>query len=75
MNCITCDRPAHAVCRFCGRAVCRDHLKTMPYILSLLPAEDGAVQALVQPDAVYCGGCQPRGRPVPLEALGKGKGA
>jgi len=30
MNCWHCDRPAHALCQFCGRAVCKDHFNYVP---------------------------------------------
>ena len=69
MNCWTCDRPAHAVCKFCGRAVCKDHVKTLPAILGLFRADDASLQALVEPEAVHCGICKPRGRPVRLDGL------
>ena len=36
MNCFFDDNPARGVCRFCGRAVCKDHAdKRMPYITSV----------------------------------------
>jgi hypothetical protein len=69
MNCWTCDRPAHAVCQFCGRAVCRDHVATLPAILTTFTDKDSNLQALVAPDAVHCGTCKPKGRPVKLEGL------
>jgi hypothetical protein len=28
MKCFSCEEDARAVCAFCGRAVCKDHLKT-----------------------------------------------
>jgi hypothetical protein len=69
MNCIHCDRSAHATCRFCGRAVCKDHLAVFPYIVGLYRGEDGIHKAIVVPDAVYCGVCKPREQPVPLPEL------
>lgn len=69
MNCWTCDRPAHAVCQFCGRAVCRDHVSTLPAILAAFSDQENNVQALVAPDAIHCGTCKPRGRPVKLDGL------
>ena len=30
VNCWHCDRPAHATCLFCGRAVCRNHVASLP---------------------------------------------
>jgi hypothetical protein len=35
MNCWHCDRPAHRLCQFCGRAVCKEHVKTLPHIVAL----------------------------------------
>lgn len=69
MNCIHCDRTAHATCRFCGRAVCKDHLSTQAYIVSLYTGADGVQQAIVVSDAVYCGKCKPREQPVPMPEL------
>lgn len=69
MNCIHCDRSAHANCRFCGRSVCKDHLQTMPYIVNLYTGESGEQMAIVVPEAVYCGICKPRERPVPMPEL------
>jgi hypothetical protein len=69
MNCIHCDLAAHAVCRFCGRAVCQDHITESPYIISLYMGEEKVQKAIVIPDAVYCGICNPRGQPVPLPEL------
>jgi hypothetical protein len=69
MNCFHCDRSAYASCRFCGRAVCKEHLKTAPFIVSLYTGKDGVQKAIVVPDAVYCGICRPHERPVPLPEL------
>ena len=69
MNCIHCDRTAYATCRFCGRAICKDHIKLFPYIVGLYRGEDGNQKAIVVPDAVYCGICKPREQPVALPEL------
>lgn len=69
MNCWHCDRPAHAHCKFCGRAVCKEHAKAMPHIVGLYRDPKNAMQALVTPDAVHCGMCKPLGQPVKLEQL------
>lgn len=69
MNCIHCDRSAHATCRFCGRAVCKDHIETAPIILSIYRGEDDVNKAIVVADAVFCGLCNPREQPVPLKEL------
>jgi hypothetical protein len=69
MNCIHCNRTAHASCKFCGRAICKDHISQYPYIISVYTGEDGVPKAIVVPDAVYCGICKPREQPVPLPEL------
>ena len=68
MNCWHCDRPAHGVCRFCGRAVCKEHVRTMPYILDIF-GQKGPPRALVVADAVWCGVCRPKEDPVDLPEL------
>lgn len=71
MNCWYCERPAHGVCRFCGRAVCREHAQKMPYILEVFgqPSENGGYKGLVVPDVLYCGVCKPKDDPVNLDIL------
>jgi len=66
MNCWHCDRPAHAACRFCGRAVCREHTQTLPHIEAVFHDDEFKYKALVVPEAVYCGVCNPREDPVDL---------
>ena len=65
MNCIRCEKPAHAVCRFCGRAVCKQHIQKMNYIITVYSGAGQVPKALVVADAVYCGICKPQ--PEPLE--------
>lgn len=69
MNCIHCNRSAHATCRFCGRAVCQDHIQSSPFIVALYQGVDGKQKAIVVSDAVFCGKCNPREQPVPLPEL------
>jgi hypothetical protein len=69
VNCFHCERPAHAGCVYCGRAVCRDHIKSLPHPLSTFRDQAGRLMALVTPEAVHCGHCMPHGRPVHLESI------
>jgi hypothetical protein len=69
MNCIHCERSAHATCRFCGRAICKDPIKIYPFILSVYRGENDVNKAIVVADAVYCGICEPREQPVVLKEL------
>jgi hypothetical protein len=69
MDCWHCRRTAVGTCRFCGRAICENHVQTHPYILELL-ANHESVRALVVEDALFCGACTPRPDPVELPELG-----
>jgi hypothetical protein len=69
MLCWHCDRPAHGVCKFCGRGLCRDHIQKMPYILELFQGKDGQHKALVVDDTLYCGVCKPQPAPVTLKDI------
>lgn len=66
MECWHCDRPAHGTCRFCGRGVCREHAKSMPFVLEAWP-KDGKLEALVVGDVLHCGVCKPKKEPVTLD--------
>jgi len=67
MECWHCERPAHAVCCFCGRAVCKQHVKEMPNVVAVLTGKSGDQQALAVPNAVWCGICRPNEEPVSLK--------
>lgn len=68
MNCWHCRRTAVALCKFCGRSVCENHVQTRPYILQLhKPAT--VTKALVVEDAVWCGDCTPKPNPIDLPEL------
>jgi len=69
MNCWHCDRPAHGACKFCGRAVCREHAQNLPYVLDIFTTKEGHYRALVVGDALYCGVCDPREDPIPMDIL------
>jgi NSD Cys-His rich domain len=68
VSCWVCNLPASGICRFCGRAVCKEHARTMPYILQNFASSQG-LQGLVVGDVLYCGVCRPRPEPVPLDFL------
>ena len=66
MECWICERPAHAICRFCGRAICKAHTQEHPYILHTYRTTTGTYKAIVVPDAVHCGTCDPKQDPITL---------
>ncbi|HEX9891937.1 MAG TPA: DUF2180 family protein [Actinomycetota bacterium] len=67
MDCWHCKRTAVGSCRFCGRGICEDHVKTHPYILELF--QGSGTRALIVEDALFCGACTPRPDPVDLPEL------
>lgn len=70
MNCWHCERPAYGACRFCGRGVCKEHIKSMPFILAAY-SEKESVKAIVVEDALFCGVCKPNDEPIDLETKGR----
>ena len=62
MKCIKCEKEARAVCQFCGRAVCEEHLQQKRFVSgytsigSIWSTTDNAVSV---EDAVWCGECHP----------------
>ena len=69
MNCWHCERPAHGVCVFCGRGICKEHVQTMPNILALYRDKLEILKAVVVADALCCGVCKPKENPVNVEWL------
>ncbi|HZD57400.1 MAG TPA: hypothetical protein VE136_11785 [Anaerolineales bacterium] len=49
--------------------MCKDHINTSPYIVSIYSGEGGVQKAIVVADAVFCGLCKPHERPIPLPEL------
>ncbi len=70
MLCFHCDKPAHGVCRFCGRALCKDHMKNrIPYIVTIYVGEGHVPKAVAVADALYCGVCKPQPEPIEMPEL------
>ena len=69
MHCWVCDQPAHAVCRFCGRAVCKDHAAKMPTFLCMYLGNNNTPKGLVVADAIWCGVCQPQPEPIGMPEM------
>jgi hypothetical protein len=73
VDCWHCRRTAVATCRFCGRAVCEDHVQARPYILEVFRT-GGVPKALVVEDAVHCGACTPRPDPLAIPEIDEAPG-
>jgi hypothetical protein len=69
MNCWHCERPAHGACIFCGRAICKEHVREMPHIVALYRDSKNAPKAIVTARALFCGVCEPREDPVDIPEL------
>jgi hypothetical protein len=69
MNCWHCERPAHGACIFCGRAICKEHVREMPHIVALYRDSKNAQKAIVTARALFCGVCEPREDPVEIPEL------
>ena len=64
MECWICKRPAHAICIFCGKAVCQEHAQSKPSIKAVFKDDNGDLQAIVVDGGVWCGKCKPIEYPV-----------
>ncbi len=69
MNCWHCDKPAHGVCHFCGRAVCKDHARTMPYIVTAYLDHKGVPDVLVTDNTLHCGICRPAAKTIEVPEM------
>ena len=69
MKCIRCGQEAEAVCRFCGRGVCSQHIQSMNYIITVYIGKKAIPRSLVVADAVFCGICKPQPEPLDMPYL------
>ena len=74
MECWVGGEPANGVCRFCGRAICKAHIREMPY-LTVAYAGPRGLEGLAVEGVLWCGICRPRPEPVPLDWLAVGERA
>jgi len=58
MKCWQCENEARAVCKFCGRAVCREHATKMPTFIAMFLGQNDTPKGLVVADAIWCGLCE-----------------
>ena len=69
MQCWRCDQPASGICRFCGRAVCKDHASHLPYIMTVYIGKKQIPKVIVVPGALYCGECSPQPDPIEMPEI------
>jgi hypothetical protein len=70
VKCFFDDNEARGVCRFCGRATCKEHAeKRLPYITTIYVGAGNTPKAVVVADALWCGECKPEAQPVPMPEI------
>ena len=69
MECSICGEPAQGVCKFCGRAICEDHFKSMPYPIAVYVGEGNVPKMIVVADALICGQCNPQPEPIEMPEI------
>ena len=69
MLCWVCEKPAQGVCRFCGRAICKDHASKLPLFLCMYLGGNNTPKGLVVADALWCGECQPQPEPIGMPEM------
>jgi hypothetical protein len=73
VRCWVCGGDAEGVCRFCGRAICKTHARTKPFLFDTWD-DGGRLRALGIEDALHCGVCKPRPDPVDADFLKREQG-
>jgi hypothetical protein len=68
VRCWVCGATSEAICRFCGRAICKLHARSHPYLFQVWRTASG-LRALATDDAIWCGVCRPRAEPIAAEFL------
>jgi hypothetical protein len=66
--CWVCGGAATGVCRFCGRAVCKEHARTRPFLFEAWD-EPGSLWGLAVADALHCGVCKVHNQPIEVSFL------
>lgn len=69
MVCHQCESTACGVCKFCGRAVCKNCYTEMPAILSVYLGENQTPKTIVVSGALWCGVCRPQPEPIPMPEI------
>lgn len=69
MLCWHCEQPAHAVCTFCGRAVCKDHASTMSTFIVMFLGGNQTPKGLAVANVIWCGLCEPQPEPIGMPEL------
>lgn len=69
MQCWHCEQPAQAVCKFCGRMVCKDHASTMSTFIAMFLGGNETPKGLAVANVIWCGVCEPQPEPIGMPEL------
>jgi len=69
VECSICGEPAQGICKFCGRALCEDHFKFMPYPIAVYVGEGNIPKMIVVADALICGRCTLQPEPIEMPEI------
>lgn len=69
MECWKCDKTSKGICKFCGRAVCKEHVSKMPSVITVYVGDKQIPKAIVVTDALYCGECHPQPEPIEMPEI------
>ena len=75
MDCWVGGEVAAGICRFCGRGVCKEHAKQMPFVTAIyrrsegLKGKPGGLEGIAVDGVLWCGECRPSPDPIRLDFL------
>lgn len=69
MKCWHCEEQARAACKFCGRFVCKEHIKPMSTFIAMFLGNTETPKGLAVANVVWCGECEPQPEPVSMPEL------
>jgi len=69
MKCWHCEEPARATCKFCGRFVCKDHVKPMSTFIAMFLGGKEVPKGLAVANVIWCGECEPQPEPISMPEL------
>ena len=69
MKCWYCDEEPRAACAFCGRFVCKDHVKPMSTFIAMFLGGNESPKGLAVSNVIWCGECEPQPEPISMPEL------
>jgi hypothetical protein len=69
MKCWYCEDAAQAACKFCGRFVCKEHVKPMSTFIAMFLGGKETPKGLAVANVIWCGECEPQPEPISMPEL------